>query len=200
MRNVRFGRIIIGVAALAMSAMLVPNARAAAVKPGTIITPDNAEQIRDLVSPGVYYLASHGMKMNVTPAERVDWPPPYKDATEKYSSQVRLSQDHRSLLGYVSGQPFPLIDVNDPYVGTKIVWNNVFRPISSDDYDLRFFDCQSEYVKTGADQNVIDDIQVGHYAGYNLVGRTEVEPQPIDPDYKTTNRLWLFALYPVLQP
>jgi hypothetical protein len=200
MRNARFGRIIIGVAALAMSAMLAPNARAAAVKPGTTITPDNAEQIRDLVSPGVYYLASHGMKINVTPAERVDWPPPYKDATEKYSSQVRLSQDHRSLLGYVSGQPFPLIDVNDPYVGTKIVWNNVFRPISSDDYDLRFFDCQSEYVKTGADQNVIDDIQVGHYAGYNLVGRTEVEPQPIDPDYKTTNRLWLFALYPVLQP
>ena len=60
---------------------------------------------------------------------RVDWPPPYKDATEKYSSQVQLSKDHRSLIGYVAGQPFPLIDANDPDVATKIVWNNVFRPI-----------------------------------------------------------------------
>jgi hypothetical protein len=200
MSNSTFSRIIMGLAAFAISAALAPSARAAAPKPGTAITPDNAQQVRDLVSPGVFYLAAHGMRMNITPTERVDWPPPYKDATEKYSSQVRLSQDHRTVLGYIAGQPFPLIDGNDPYVGAKIVWNNVFRPISSDDYDLRFYDCQSEYVKQGAAQNVIDDIQVGHYAGYNLVGRTEVEPQPTDPDYRATNRLWMFALYPVLSP
>jgi len=199
MSHSRF-KILFGVAALAIGVALAPTARAAAVKPGTTITPDNAEQIRDLVSPGVFYLAQHGMHMNVTPSERLDWPPPYKDATEKYSSQVRLSQDHRSVVGYVAGQPFPLIDVNDPTVGAKIVWNNVFRPISSDDYDLRFFDCESEYVRPGKDQTVVDDIQVGHYAGYNLVGRTEVEPQPTDPDFRATNRLWLFALYPVLAP
>jgi len=199
MFNPRFGRLVVGVAAFAMSVALASNSRAA-VKPGTTITPENAEQIRDVVSPGVYYLAAHGMHMNITPTERVDWPPPYKDATEKYSSQVRLSQDHRSVIGYVAGQPFPLIDPNDPYVGAKVVWNNVFRPISSDDYDLRFYDCQSQYVKQGGTQNVIDDIEVGHYAGYNLVGRTEVEPLPTDADYKSTNRLWLFALYPVLAP
>ena len=33
--------------------------------------------------------------MNIVPSERIDWPPPYKDATEKYSSQVRLTNDHR---------------------------------------------------------------------------------------------------------
>lgn len=37
--------------------------------------------------------------------------------------------------------------------------------------------------------------QIGHYAGYQLVGRTEVEPLPIDPDCKTSGRYWLFALY-----
>ena len=45
------------------------------------------------------------------------------------------------MIGYVAGQPFPLIDANDPYVAEKIIWNNVFRPIQSDDYDLRYFDC-----------------------------------------------------------
>ena len=138
--------------------------------------------------------------MDIVPTERVDWPPPYKDATEKYSSQVRLTDDHRSLVGYVAGQPFPLIDTNDPQVGTKIMWNNVFRPISTDDYDLRFFDCQIQYVNPGHEQKIINDIQVGHYAGYDLVGRTEVEPMPIDPDFKTTGRLWLFGLYPLLAP
>ena len=59
--------------------------------------------------------------MKITPSERVDWPPPYKDATEKYSSQVRLSQDRRSVVGYVAGQPFPLIDANDPDVAVKVI-------------------------------------------------------------------------------
>ena len=81
------------------------------------------------------------------------------------------------------------------------MWNNVFRPISTDDYDLRFFDCQIEYVQSGPrHRQIINDIQVGHYAGYDLVGRTEVEPLPIDPDFKKTGRLWLFGLYPLLAP
>ena len=67
--------------------------------------------------------------MKIAPSGEVDWPPPYKDATEKYSAQVRLSRDNRSLVGYVAGQPFPLIDTNDPQVATKIMRNNVFRPL-----------------------------------------------------------------------
>jgi hypothetical protein len=156
--------------------------------------------VRDLVSPGVYYMVRHDMRMNIVPTERVDWPPPYREATEKYSAQVRLTSDHHSLLGYVAGQPFPLVDVNDPYVGTKVIWNNVFRPIQTDDYDLRFFDCQSVYTSPGRAQRVIEGFEVGHYAGYNLVGRTEVEPIPVDPDYKVSNRLWTFALYPLIAP
>src|SRR6202521_4165490 len=186
--------------ALVLSVAMFAATSWAGVKPGDLITPQNATQVKDLVSPGVYYMVEHGMHMNGVPAERIDWPPPYKDATEKYSAQVRLSDDHRSLVGYVAGQPFPLIDTNDPHVATKIMWNNVFRPISTDDYDLRFFDCQIEYVNPGHEQRVINDIQVGHYAGYDLVGRTEVEPMPVDPDFKNTNRLWLFLLGPELAP
>lgn len=176
------------------------SASAMALKPGDAITAQNAEQVQDLVSPGVFYMVKHDMRLNIVPTERIDWPPPYTEATEKYSSQVRLTPDHRSLIGYVAGQPFPLIDANDPYVATKVVWNNVFRPIQSDDYDLRFFDCQSEYVSPGHGQKMVDNIQVGHYAGYNLVGRTEVEPIPIDPDFEQSNRYWLFGLYPIIAP
>jgi Protein of unknown function (DUF1329) len=138
--------------------------------------------------------------LKIVPAQRVDWPPPYKEATEKYASQVRLAQNNRSIVGYVAGQPFPLIDVNDPHVAVKLMWNNVFRPIQSDDYDLRFFECQDQYVRPGKSQMIVNDTLVGHYAGYSLVGRTEVDPIPTDPDFKHSGRLWLFGLYPVLAP
>lgn len=48
------------------------------------------------------------MKIVPNPAGRLA--APYKDATEKYSGQVRLSSGKRSLLGNVAGVPFPLID------------------------------------------------------------------------------------------
>src|SRR5215831_14546690 len=116
---------IVSVAMLIVFALSVRSS--AEVKPGDFITRDNATKVKDLLSPGVYYKVERGMTMKIVPTERIDWPPPYKDATEKYSGQVRLTEDHRSLVGYVAGQPFPLIDPNDPYAGTKIVWNLVFR-------------------------------------------------------------------------
>src|SRR5271155_461207 len=65
----------------------------AQVKPGDFITVDKANQVRDLVSPGVFYKVQRGMSMKIIPTQRIDWPPPYKDATEKYSEQVSLSPD-----------------------------------------------------------------------------------------------------------
>jgi len=172
----------------------------AQVQPGDFITPDNAYKVKDLVSPGQYLRVMHGMTIAVVPTERIDWPPPYKDATEKYSSQVRLTPDHRSLIGYVAGEPFPIIDANDPDAATKVMWNVSFRPISSDEYDLRWFDCDSEYWGKGKSDFQIALFEVGHYAGYNEVGRTEVDPMPVDPDFKQTGRYFLGLLYPVLAP
>src|SRR5579863_9585187 len=201
MRAVAAGRILAIQIAAVMATLVGASSVLAQVNPGDVITMSNAAQVRELVSPGVYYKVTHGMSMKIVPTSRVEWPPPYMEATEKYSGQVRLSADHRSLAGYVAGQPFPLVDVNDPYAAEKIVWNNVFRPIMSDDYDLRFYDCDSRYEAPGkSDSLQIDYIQYGHYAGYSLVGRTEVEPMPVDPDFRKTGRLWMFGLYPVLAP
>jgi hypothetical protein len=189
-----------GVGALILALCLWPASAGADVKPGDVITPESAHKVKDLVSPGVYYLVERGMHMNIVAPQRIEWPPPFREATQKYSGQVRLADDGRSLVGYVAGQPFPFLDPNDPNVATKIIWNNVFRPITSDDYDLRFYDCRSVYVRPGQPERVINNIEVGHYAGYSLIGRTEVEPLPVDPDFRTTGRVWLFGLYPVLAP
>ncbi len=194
------GRFAVYVAALALLASAWAIPARAEVKPGDYITPQNAYKVKDIVAPGVYWRVQNGMSMKIVPTERIDWPPPYKEATEKYSPQVRLTPTHRSLIGYVAGQPFPLLDPNDPDVATKIMWNYFFRPISTDDYDLRFFDCESVYAGLNKPYRVIWYYAVGHYAGYNEVGRTEVEPMPVDQDFLVSGRYAMTGLYPQLAP
>jgi hypothetical protein len=67
----------------------------AQVKPGDLITRDNASKVAGLVSPGNMFLVQQGMAMRIVPTGQLDWPPPYKAATEKYSSQVGLSPDEK---------------------------------------------------------------------------------------------------------
>ena len=67
------------------------------VKPGDTITQANAAAVQSLVSPGTYYAVTRGMRMHIVSPTRIEWPPPYKDATEKYSGQVRLAADHRTI-------------------------------------------------------------------------------------------------------
>src|SRR5580698_7592213 len=170
------------------------------IKPGTKITPANAELVKDLVSPGVYWRAKNGMVMNIIPTGRIDWPPPYREATEKYSAQVRLAPNHLSLQGYVAGQPFPLIDANDPDTGVKLIWNVMFRPMWTDDFDSRYFGCVEVYEALGNPYKEIDYQMIGHYGAYNTVGRTEVDPLPTDPEYKQSNIMFRARAFPWLSP
>jgi hypothetical protein len=179
---------------------LAPAMAGAQVRPGDVITTANAYKVKGLVSPGVYLRVLGGMSMRIATPERIEWPPPYREATEKYAAQVRLGTDGRSLTGYVAGEPFPFIDPNDPEAGTKIMWDNMFRPTSTDDYDVRDFTCISEYAGLNRPYRPVDYFEVGHLASYNLVGRTEVEPIPIDPDFLKTGRYTLSAFYPFLAP
>jgi Protein of unknown function (DUF1329) len=175
-------------------ALAVPLARAQ-VKPGDTITSADIARIKDLVAPGVLRQVQIGLTMKIVAPEHIDWPPPYKSATEQYSKQVSIGPDHKTIVNYVAGCPFPKIDANDPDAAVKAIWNSEFRPGTTDDYDLRFAEC---YFSKGGEQ--IEQIEFGHYAGYNLVGRTEIQPIPTDPDFKESNRLWVFGLYPALEP
>jgi hypothetical protein len=193
----KIARIACGTSLLAL--LLMSPARAE-VKPGDVITPANADKVRELVSPGTYDMIKRGMQIQIVAPSHVEWPPPYQTATERYSAQVRLAPDHLNMLGYVAGQPFPLLDPNDPDVGTKIMWNSYFRPIASDDFDLRFIECEVSPFNPGGAQKLLSYNSAGHAAGYSNLGRTEVEPMPADPDFKSSGVWWRHAIYPLLAP
>jgi hypothetical protein len=52
--------------------------------------------------------------MTIVETKSVEWPKAYKEATEKYSGQVKLSADGPTVENYVAGQPFPNITPSDP--------------------------------------------------------------------------------------
>jgi hypothetical protein len=180
--------------------LMLPVRALSQVKVGDRIGAANAAQVKDLVSPGTYIAVTKGMQMDIVAPGRIDLPPPYFDATEKYSAQVRLAPDHRSLMGYVAGAPFPLVDPNDADVATKIMWNTQFRPITTDDYDLRFFECHVDTFNPGGPASDMLFSQIGHLAGYSNLGRTEVEPMPADPDFGKSGVWRRAAAYPLISP
>ena len=186
------------VAALALTVAFIspPVEVRAQVKPGDIITPDNASQVEGLVSPGNYVLVRQGMTMKIVPTSHLDWPPPYKAATEQYSPQVSLTPNG-DLKNYVAGLPFPLVDANDPQAATKIMWNFEFRPLASDDLDARNVEVVSHQAGSS---NEIEHFTFGHLGFYNYIGRTEVAPTPIDPEILKTGIASRAGAYPILEP
>ena len=184
-------------AALALAiGFSVPLPAGAQVKPGDIITRDDASKVQALVSPGNFVLVKQGMTMNIVPTGHLDWPPPYKDATERYSPQVSLTSDGE-IKNYVAGLPFPLVDDNDPQAATKIMWNFAFRPLSTDDVDARDVEAVSHSAGSSGE---IEHFTFGHLGFYKYLGRTEVAPLPMDPDLLKTGIASRAGAYPILEP
>jgi len=184
--------------ALVALAILLTTAQAATVKPGDVITPDNASAVQDALSPGNFLLVKQGMRMNVVSSERLEWPPPYKSATEKYSTQVRLSE-RAELANYIAGLPFPLLDPNDPQVAAKVMWNFSFRPQYTDDVDARNVEVVSW--RPGSPAGVpVEHFTIGHFGFYNSMGRTEVPPIPTDPEATGAHIRYRFGAFPFLEP
>jgi len=181
-----------------LAAMLCALAPAqAAVKPGDVITKDNAYKVAALLSPGNYVLVQEGMQLRIVPTDKLDWPPPFKSATEQYSPQVQLGPDG-TLKGYVAGQPFPLLDPNDPQMATKVMWNFSYRPLYSDDIDMRYPEVAT--FDKRASGWPLSYYTVGHFAFYNNIGRIEVPPIPTDPDARASGLRYRFGFFPFLEP
>jgi hypothetical protein len=104
-----FLALLVGIAALVLRAPASGD-----VKPGDVITAANVDQAKDLISPGLEWCVKHGLPMKIGETKAITWPKAYKDATEKFSGQVKLAADGLTLRNFVAGQPFPDLDTNDP--------------------------------------------------------------------------------------
>src|SRR2546422_284330 len=72
----------------------------AQVKTGDTIGKAEVDKVKDLVSPGVAFFLKKGMTIKVVDPTPIPWPKAYKEATEKFSAQVKLASDGVSIDNY----------------------------------------------------------------------------------------------------
>jgi hypothetical protein len=187
-------RLSLAVICLASSAVV---ARADVV-PGDVITEANIDKAKDFLSPGLDWCVRHGFPMRIVEAKPTTWPKAYKEATEKYSGQVKLAADGLTMTGYVAGQPFPNLDPMDPQVANKIMWNYDYNFFVTDDVDLRNFDADTGSIQKNGPMTVERHFVLDHFRRLFWTGRLYVEPKPAMPNPNGFRRQE--GLYPVLEP
>jgi hypothetical protein len=168
------------------------------VQPGDVITKANADKVKDLISPGVEWCVKHGMVMKIVPYKKVEWNKAYREATEKYSGQVKLAPDGRSLIGHVAGLPFPNIDPNDPQIALKIMWNFEYKPYATDDEDLRNFDADTGPVSDSGPMQIERHFLLDHLRTLWYTARIYVDPKPELPNKDGVRAK--SSLHPILEP
>jgi hypothetical protein len=169
----------------------------AQVQVGDKITTANADKVKDVVSPAMFWLVQHGWPMVIAETQKINLRRAFVEATEKYSSQVKMSPDGLKLEGYVAGRPFPIIDTKEQMAAMKIMQN--FRmALSFDDLDLRNFDADTGPISTDRPLQVERHFLIDHFRRLRYIGRLYVDPKPEIPnsegyEYKET-------LHPLIEP
>jgi hypothetical protein len=188
-----------GTRSLALLLILGFTAPAAAdVVPGDKIGPHNVDKVKDLVSPGLEWCIKRGFPITVAETKRVEWPKAYREATEKYSAQVKLSPDGLRMENYVAGQPFPNIDPKDPQIALKIMWNYDYNFFVTDDVDLRNFDADTGSINADGSLTIERHFMLDHFRRLFWNGRLYVDPKPEKPNPNGYRRQE--GLYPILEP
>ena len=101
-------------ALLVVACVAFPAAAADPPPPGTVINSGNVGEWREFFGPGMLWVINRGLELKVYEHRQVEHPPPFRAATEKYSGQVKLSEDGTHLVDHVAGLPFPTVDPTDP--------------------------------------------------------------------------------------
>ena len=186
----------------ALGLTLVAARTHADVQPGDEITKANLDKAKDLISPGVQWCVNRGEKLKIVPYKKIEWNKAYREATEKYSAQVKLAADGRSLEGHVAGLPFPKLDPKDPQFALKIMWNYEFKPYVTDDGDLRNFDADTGQLSETAPMQIERHYLLDHLRTLFYTARLYVDPKPELPNPtgdkdRVRNKT---SLHPILEP
>ena len=186
------------VGAIGVAVLLLGAAVHADVVPGDKITDQNLDKVKSLVSPGMEWCIQHGFPLTIVAPRRIEWPTAYREATEKYSGQVKLAEDGLSVKNFVAGQPFPNVDAKDPQIALKIMWNYEYKFNPTDDLDLRNFDADTGAIANHGPMSVERHFLLDHLRSQFWTGRLFVDPKPEKPNpngYRSQ-----LGLYPILEP
>lgn len=168
-------------------------ARAADVdlKPGDTVDPHNWEKVKGIVGENFLRRIRQGYSFKIKESTRFTPPTEYLEATDKYSSGVRLGRNGE-LLNYVAGRPFRNLDPNDPQVGLKLVWNFYWRWLG-DDYKNGGSTKEGRIIRDVLEQDGSE--RRGTVVAHSIFtrNRVTVDPKPGFPGYEYIDWMQLRA-------
>jgi len=165
--------------------------------PGTVVSAANVDRHAELLGPALRWALERGVKMEVAAPRSIPLEPARLTATEKYSPQVRLSDDKLRIEGFIAGLPFPLVRIDDVDVAVKLMFNYENR-IVVDDLDVRNFDCDTGSLSPGEPMRVEKHFEIEHFRRLYYVGRLYHEPIHT---WETSDGIrYREALYPLVEP
>ncbi|MEO6028745.1 MAG: DUF1329 domain-containing protein [Candidatus Binatia bacterium] len=168
----------------AIAAMLGRAVAAGAdVAPGDTIDKTNVAKAKELISPAIEWCVNQGLTMKIVAPKPIGWPKLYREATEKYASQVKLAADGLSISGHVAGAPFPKIDPADPRIAVKVMWNYEYRPYpGTDDFVEYDFPAETGAVGNGKPMEIERYYWIGESRRLYYNSRLVVDPKPELPN------------------
>ena len=123
-------KIILG-AALLLFILAQSSGADSDLKPGDMIGPHNWQRVHGMVGENLLHRIKEGYSFKIKEGHSIGPPKEYVLATKRYSDKVRLSANGE-LLNYVAGQPFADVNLKDPLVAQKLIWNFYWRWIGDD--------------------------------------------------------------------
>ena len=152
------------------------------LKPGDTVGPENWEKAKGMVGENLLNRIKQGYSFKIKEPKNFKLPKEYLEATERYSAQVRLS-NNGELLNYVAGLPFPNFDHTDLQAGLKLAWNFYWRWLGDDVREgggTKTGKIIREAIEKDGSERRADVIH--HYI--RTRGRVTVDPKPNIPGYE----------------
>jgi hypothetical protein len=161
------------------------------IKPGDTIGPHNWQRVQGMVGENLLNRIKQGYTFKIEQPRMVQPVKEYLEATERYSSQVRLGPKGE-LLNYVAGLPFPNFDPNDPQAGLKLAWNFYWRWLG-DDYKNGGSTKEGKIIRDAIERDGSE--RRATVVAHTIFTRSRVttDPKPVIPGYEHIDWMQLRA-------
>ena len=121
-------------ACAALLSFSVGSVCAAELPPGTVISAENIDKIKNdtfeghtiaslLTEKMEWRIRNNGWKLPLAKSQKVKLDPKWLKASEANAGKTKINAESCQVDGWSAGQPFPNIDTKDPQAAEKIVWN-----------------------------------------------------------------------------
>lgn len=157
--------------------LALPIAFAADVPEGTVLSATNIDKIKNdtfegktigsmLTEKMEWRIRNNGWKLPVVHSKEIPLDPKWVKASQANVGRAKINPQTRQVEGWEAGQPFPNVDMSDPQVAEKVIWN---WHLGNPKGDVAFVPVWTQLLIDG--KKGIHDEPIAEFTRYAMKGR-----------------------------